>query len=105
MDHSNPAIQKFSHEQCIHGRCLNHNPDWENLGKVRLEPSPSFFVRSRTYWGTWCCGRPMARMKEVQTRRCRKCGRTEEHINHPYHALCLCCGRNFENVLPDKPKT
>jgi hypothetical protein len=40
----------------------------------------------------------MARYKEVQTQRCRKCGRTKDHITNYYLALCLCCGYHFNNI-------
>lgn len=92
MDHSNLAGQKCTHSQCRHGMCLNHGPEWENTGNERREPNPGVFGK-KTYWSTRCCGTPMARYKEVQTKRCKKCGRQEDNITHDCLALCLCCGR------------
>ena len=97
MDHSNPAGQKRPYGQCRHGRCLDHGPEWENFGEKRREPNPGSFGK-KTWWFTRCCGEPMARYKEVQTRRCRKCGRKEDEITNSYLALCLCCGYHFNNI-------
>jgi len=50
MDHNNLAGQKYSYGQCVHGRCLGHGPEWENVGKVRRrEPNPGIFGK-KTYW-------------------------------------------------------
>jgi hypothetical protein len=94
MEHSNLAGQKYPHGQCVHGRCLDHGPEWENVGEKRLEPNPGIFGK-KTWWFTRCCGKPMAQMKEVQTQRCKKCGRQEDHVTNYYIALCYCCGRRF----------
>ncbi|MBI2096394.1 MAG: hypothetical protein HYT43_02050 [Candidatus Taylorbacteria bacterium] len=96
MDHSNLAGQKYPHGQCRHGRCLDHGPEWENVGEKRREPNPGIFGK-KTYRKSRCCGQPMARYKEVQTKRCKKCGRTEDHIEN-YLALCLCCGYHFDTI-------
>ncbi len=64
MDHSNPAGQKCSHGQCRHGMCLDHGPEWKNVGEKRREPNPGIFGK-KTYWTSWHCGQPMARYKEV----------------------------------------
>ena len=100
MDHNNLAGQRCPHDQCRHGRCLDHGPEWENVGEKRLEPNPGVFGQ-KTYWIAIrrCCGRPMARYKEVQTKRCRKCGRTEDHVGKYPFALCLCCGYHFDFVF------
>ena len=94
MDHSNLADQKRPHGQCCHGMCLDHGPEWENIGEKRREPNPGIFGK-KTYWTWRHCGQPMARYKEVQTQRCRKCGRTEDDITNYHLALCLCCGYHF----------
>ncbi|MCI0564874.1 MAG: hypothetical protein MN733_40930, partial [Nitrososphaera sp.] len=86
--------QKCPHGQCRHGRCLDHGPEWENVGEKRREPYLGIFGK-KTWWFTRCCGGPMAMVKEVQTRRCKKCGRTEDHIGDYCFALCHCCGRCF----------
>lgn len=101
MDHSNLAGQKCPHGQCRHGRCLDHGPEWENIGEVRREPNPEFFGFKKTYWASWCCSKPMARYKEVQTQRCRKCGRTKDRIINSNLVLCLCCGYHFTNISYD----
>lgn len=92
MEHSDLAGVKCPHGQCVHGRCLGHGPEWENSGEKRREPYPGIFGL-KTYWLVRCCGKPMARMKVVQTRKCRKCGRSEDHVTDYYLALCSCCGR------------
>ena len=100
MDHNNLAGQKYPHGQCRHGICLGHGPEWENVGEKRSEPNPGIFGK-KTYWTSRHCGSPMARYKEVQTRRCRKCGRTEDNVTNYHLALCLCCGYHFNNISYD----
>ena len=95
MDHSNLADQKRPHGQCCHGMCLDHGPEWENIGEKRREPNPGIFGK-KTYWTWRHCGQPMARYKVVQTKRCKKCGRTEDHIEIYEFALCLCCGYHLD---------
>ena len=97
MDNSNLAGQKCPHGQCVHGMCHNHGPERENVGEKRCEPNPGIFGK-KTYWTRRHCGQLMAQYKEVQTRKCRKCGRTEDNITNYYLALCLCCGYHFTNV-------
>ena len=96
MDHNNLAGQKCPHGQCRHGRCLDHGPEWENVGEKRHEPNPGIFGK-KTYWTSRHCGQPLARYKVVQTKRCKKCGRTEDNIILDALALCLCCGYHFNN--------
>ncbi len=98
MDHSNLVDPKYSHGQCCHGMCLNHDPKWEDVGEKRREPSPGMLGK-KTYWTNRHCGQPMARYKEVQTRRCRECGRTEDQVVTHDLALCLCCGYHVDHVL------
>jgi hypothetical protein len=98
MDHNNLASQGHPHGQCPHGRCLDHGPEWENVGEARQEPNPGFFGLMKTFWMDRCCGKPMSRYKVVQTRRCKKCGRTEDNVTHRYLALCLCCSYHFDNT-------
>ncbi len=100
MDYSNLAVEKCSHGQCRHGRCLDHGPEWESVGEKRREPNPGIFGK-KTYWMDRHCGRLMARYKEVQTRKCRKCGRAEDLVMNYNLALCLCCGYHFTNASSD----
>lgn len=93
-------LERCPSGQCRHGRCLDHGPEWENVGEVRREPDPGIFGK-KTWWFTRCCGAPMARMKDVQRKRCKKCGRTEDHIKKSYFALCLCCGRTKDMTSPE----
>lgn len=89
---------------CNHGHCLNHDPEWENVGKKRLELNPTFFGLISTYvlfGGGYHCGKPMVRYKEVQTKRCKKCGREEEFISNNYLAVCECCGYHTSFVPSD----
>lgn len=99
MDHSNleAEVKQYPRSECGHGMCLDHGPNWENIGGVRREPDPGVFGR-KTYWGARHCGKPMARYKEVQLRRCGKCGREEEEVRNKDLALCLCCGYHFSNA-------
>ncbi len=98
MDHNNPAVkqsdQQYSHKQCAHGKCLNHDPKWENVGEKRLIPNPGSFG-IETYWGKSCCGEAMARRTTVQDMQCRECGRKITVIANWEVALCLCCGYHF----------
>jgi ribosomal protein L37E len=96
MDHSSLAEQKHECTMCEHGFCRNHNPDWEV--STRQEPNPGIFG-AKTYWISHHCGRAMARYRVVQTKRCRKCGRTEEEVVNYNLALCLCCGYH-RDILP-----
>ncbi len=91
MDHDH------TYKQCPHGRCLNHDPEWENIGKERYEPDPGFFGFLKTYRTTRCCGKPMRRYKIMQMRRCKKCRRTEDHQVDWGIAFCRCCGYHFDN--------
>lgn len=96
MDHGKQVVQK-SHSPCPHGMCLNHSPEWENVGQVRYEPDPGF-LGTLVYGHTSCCTQPMARREKVQDQRCRKCGRTRLiTTTFGYQvALCLCCGRTID---------
>ena len=96
MDHSDLVGQKYPHRQCVHGMCLDHGPEWENVGERRRESNPGIFGQ-KTYWTIGHCGRAMARYQEVRTRRCKKCGRTEDCVVNGFLALCLCCGYHFDN--------
>ena len=100
MDHNNLASQQCSRDRCCHGMCLDHGPEWENIGEKRNEPNPGIFGR-KTYWRSRHCGRSMARYKVVQTKRCKKCGRTEDQTVICELALCLCCGYHFQNASND----
>ena len=100
MDHNNLAGQKCPHGQCRHGMCLDHGPEWENVGEKRSEPNPGIFGK-KTYWTSRHCGKPMARYKEVRTQQCQKCGRIEDLVVNYYLALCLCCGYHFKNISSD----
>jgi len=98
MDHSSLAVQEVGYQQCAHGRCLNHGPEWEWFDGKAFEPNPGLFGQ-KTYWMQRCCGKAMARMIEIQTRRCKKCGR-EERLCTQQLAVCQCCGyhRNMDPI-------
>lgn len=98
MDHNNSVTEKHSHEQCLHGMCLKHNPEWEKVGERRSVPNPSFWGLKKTYWGEKCCGTRMARYKVVQTQKCRKCGHTRDEVLLDELAYCTCCGYHFDNT-------
>ncbi len=92
MDHGNTKAGQ-QYKQCPHGMCLNHDPEWENIGKKRRQYKGEF--PGKTSGRDHCCGKAMMWYKEVQKRRCKKCGRTEDHISNYYLALCLCCNYHF----------
>jgi len=90
MDHS-------QHKPCPHGFCLNHDPEWKNIGEPKLVPAPRLFGLLAIYLTEWHCGRPMIRMFKVQEQTCKKCGRTRlGRIDDPLYfdgmAVCGCCG-------------
>lgn len=97
MDYSNTVDQKFFRGRCVHSKCLGHEPAWENFGNKRREPNPGILGK-KTYWTMRCCGRSMARYREVQPLRCRDCGRTASHVTNCDFALCLCCGRSVDKT-------
>ena len=101
MAHSDLAGKKCEHGMCKHGFCLDHSPQWENVGPVRQEPNPSFFGKKKTYWTKRHCGKAMAQYRVVQTQRCKQCGRQEDHVTNYNLALCLCCGYHFDNISYD----
>ena len=100
MDHNNPSKQ-YSHTMCTHGRCSDHDPEWENVGRARFEPLPDILGIKILLWGHRCCGKPMIRCKKVQTQRCKKCGRTRDYIEEHAdggifrYAVCQCCGDHY----------
>ena len=79
-------------KKCIHNKCVNHDTEWENVGDVKILPFSTFFGLKKTYWTKSCCCRWMQKIKEVQTRRCKKCGRIEEYIINSRQMRCNCCG-------------
>lgn len=100
MDNRDTEVQSCSHSQCVHGMCLDHEPEWENIGENSNKPNHGIFGKS-TYWTERCCGRFMARYKVVQTQQCKKCGRIEDKVILDALALCLCCGHHFDNSPED----
>jgi len=102
MDHSNQATNAHSHQKCAHGRCLNHDPEWKNVGEKRHVPAPSFFGLKTTFWSEFCCGAPMSRCNTVQDCECQKCGRRVGKVITEKVAVCLCCGYHYE-VRPPGP--
>jgi hypothetical protein len=80
--------------------CLNHGPKWETV-KEWQEPNPMLWGLVKTYWFKKCCGKPMARYREMQKNQCKKCRRVEIGITNSLLALCLCCGYHFTNEGSD----
>lgn len=85
-------------QQCSHGRCLNHSPNWERVGEPKLVQNPTPILGRVTYITKRCCGDPMQRVKKVVERRCTKCGRTDTEVLDRDVALCGCCGYHFSFV-------
>ncbi len=96
MNRSNTTGKKFPNRHCVHGGCIGHEPEWKHVGIEHLEPNPWFFGK-KTYWMSRCCGKSMARYKEVIKRQCKKCGRTEDCVINYDLALCLCCSKSINN--------
>ncbi len=84
---------KCAAEQCQHGMCLNHGPQWETIEDPAFDPSPTLFLRRRTYWLMRCCGKAMQRVTKGIRQRCRKCGRRRFEVREYDLARCACCGR------------
>lgn len=84
------------HKRCQHGMCLNHKPDWENIGEPENKVSPGI-LGIMVYLFSRCCGRRMMRMLSVQKKRCKKCGR-EKYFSEDVFALCSCCGQKISKV-------
>lgn len=89
MDHSN---HNCNDKQCPHGRCLNHGPQWENIGEPRYVPDPDLFGLKKRYFFATCCGARMTRVRSVQNQRCKICKREQEFEKSYFIALCECCG-------------
>ena len=76
---------------CPHGKCINHTPDWENIGKKYIIPSPRFFGLKKTNWGLMHCGKHMVIYKEIQKRKCKKCNMIDDHVERRDVLICSCC--------------
>ena len=90
------VTRKYPHGQCRHGMCLDHEPEWENVGN-RREPTSGVFG-NKTYWMNRHSGRAMAMYREIQSHKCKECGRIEDEVVNYDIALCLCCGHYFTYV-------
>lgn len=88
--------EKNGHKRCQHGMCLNHQPDWEDVGKPEYRPNPTFFG-IKVYLSVRCCGRRMLRMLSIQKKRCKTCGR-EGSFPDAVIALCSCCGQKVNKT-------
>ena len=96
MNDENEKGPQCSDGRCAHGMCLNHKPEWEDVGKSRLEPVRGIFGE-KFWWSYRCCGKRMAQMKETQTRQCKRCGRRKDDVVTFAIAYCRCCGRHFRH--------
>jgi len=90
---------------CVHGRSmygehLDHVPEWERVGDIRLEPLRNAIGITQRWWirGPRCCGKTMLRCKEVETLRCRVCGKTKTVDGSYFMGLCTCCGGSVHNL-------
>lgn len=73
-----------------YGICLNHKPAWENVSEIRLEPKSDNYGRT-TDCTKVCCNLAMFMFKEVQERRCNRCGRTQDFFIRSLR-VCSSCG-------------
>lgn len=81
-----------THEQCNHGNCLNHSPQWERVGEPYVQSNPSFIYNRRTFMFRRHCGIPMQRVSRRVVEQCGICGRKKEFLLDELAALCTCCG-------------
>ena len=91
----------YPEKQCEHGRCFQHDPDWERVGEPSFQPNPTYFLKRTTFLTQKCCGMQMQRVKKVVRRKCKKCGREEWELLNYSMALCNCCGYNFTYPVPN----
>lgn len=86
-------------QQCNHGYCLHHNPQWERAGDVLFTPKPLVFLwfKLHTYRCHFHCGNAMERMSKYVMQRCRLCGRQEKKLLEESIAYCICCGYHFRH--------
>jgi hypothetical protein len=95
-DTKSAVDEKRSYSQCVHGKCLGHVPEWENVGSERLVPNPTWFGLKNTHWLVWCCGKPMLRKKLTQVLRCIECKiTTKDFTTHGNVAYCSCCQKTI----------
>jgi hypothetical protein len=89
-------MTKYPERSCKHGRCVGHEPEWEQVGRPRYLSYPSLILRRTFSVFRWHCGRPMRRVTKVVDRRCRRCGRQEIVVveGSPSYLffVCPCCG-------------
>jgi hypothetical protein len=95
------AKEPCTHKTCVHGECLDHNPEWEDIGHKFYVPNPDFFGLKKTYWFNFCCGKNMTMVKEMQLQRCKHCGRTANNRTDWSLGLCMCCGKTVDNKSCD----
>ena len=89
--------EDYTHQECEHGHCFQHSPQWERVGEALFRSSPKlflgrFFKKFRSYRH---CGLNMLRMSKYVTQRCKLCGRQENKILGELVAYCECCGYHF----------
>lgn len=77
-------------EQCIHHKCLNHKPEWEEIGNSYYTSRNGLL---KVYLSERCCGQFMRRVRIERHAQCTKCGSERVVVKHHYLALCMCCGR------------
>lgn len=99
MDHSNLGKPPCERRMCKHGNCLDHSPEWENVGKEHYVPDPGFFGQ-KTYWFERHCDMRLVRYSLVQTQRCKQCGRVQDVIKVQNMGVCPCCGYH-KDFTPD----
>jgi hypothetical protein len=83
-------VRDFAGKQCEHGFCLDHEPQFETVDTQEIaDPG---FSGIMTYWLMHHCGRAMVRLRIVETRRCKVCGRMTTEGTKEHLAACFCCG-------------
>ncbi|HHX58930.1 MAG TPA: hypothetical protein GX706_04180 [Candidatus Moranbacteria bacterium] len=86
----------YPEKQCPHGNCLNHSPEFKEVGPLELRR------KKHPIWGwrflfKYCCGKRMKRAELVLPVKCNKCGRLDYQVQEYSVEYCECCGRKNAN--------
>ena len=99
-EHDNtPIPQQHTHQECGHGHCLDHSPQWERTGEPFFNLKPFVFLwwRLRTFKCHVHCEKNMCRMSKHVRQQCKLCGRMDVKLLEELVAYCGCCGYNFRH--------